>query len=87
PGSSSTGRSAASSSPRPSSRTWPWNCTRASREQFDRPIGGFQLTQAKLADMAVELHKGILLAHHLGRAVPGRSLSPGRQLGRGEVTG
>ncbi|MFE7129034.1 acyl-CoA dehydrogenase family protein [Streptomyces sp. NPDC057617] len=38
-----------------------------SREQFGRPIGGFQLTQAKLADMAVELHKGILLAHHLGR--------------------
>ncbi|MFF3752812.1 acyl-CoA dehydrogenase family protein [Streptomyces sp. NPDC002018] len=38
-----------------------------SREQFGRPIGGFQLTQAKLADMALELHKGILLAHHLGR--------------------
>ncbi|MFE9889921.1 acyl-CoA dehydrogenase family protein [Streptomyces scopuliridis] len=39
------------------------------REQFGRPIGGFQLTQAKLADMALELHKGILLAHHLGRRV------------------
>ncbi|MGW4236901.1 acyl-CoA dehydrogenase family protein [Streptomyces sp. NPDC004749] len=37
------------------------------REQFGRPIGGFQLTQAKLADMALELHKGILLALHLGR--------------------
>jgi glutaryl-CoA dehydrogenase len=37
------------------------------REQFGRPIGGFQLTQAKLADMAVELHKGFLLALHLGR--------------------
>lgn len=37
------------------------------REQFGKPIGGFQLTQAKLADMALELHKGILLAHHLGR--------------------
>jgi glutaryl-CoA dehydrogenase len=37
------------------------------REQFGRPIGGFQLTQAKLADMALELHKGVLLAHHLGR--------------------
>ncbi|MFE9249193.1 acyl-CoA dehydrogenase family protein [Streptomyces sp. NPDC007088] len=36
------------------------------REQFGRPIAAFQLTQAKLADMAVELHKGILLAHHLG---------------------
>jgi len=38
-----------------------------SREQFGRPIGGFQLTQAKLADMALELQKGYLLALHLGR--------------------
>lgn len=37
------------------------------RTQFGRPIGGFQLTQAKLADMAVELHKGQLLSLHLGR--------------------
>jgi glutaryl-CoA dehydrogenase len=37
------------------------------REQFGRPIAGFQLTQAKLADMAVELQKGYLLALHLGR--------------------
>ena len=37
------------------------------RTQFDRPIGGFQLTQAKLVDMAVELHKGQLLSLHLGR--------------------
>jgi glutaryl-CoA dehydrogenase len=37
------------------------------REQFGRPIGGFQLTQAKLADMTLELHKGFLLALHLGR--------------------
>ncbi len=37
------------------------------RVQFDRPIGGFQLTQRKLVDMAVELHKGLLLALHLGR--------------------
>ncbi|MDK0518660.1 acyl-CoA dehydrogenase family protein [Streptomyces sp. ML-6] len=46
------------------------------REQFDRPIGGFQLTQAKLADMAVELHKGILLAHHLGRRMDAGRLRP-----------
>ena len=39
----------------------------AGREQFGRPIAGFQLTQAKLADMAVELQKGFLLALHLGR--------------------
>jgi glutaryl-CoA dehydrogenase len=38
-----------------------------SRVQFGRPIGGFQLTQAKLADMCLELHKGMLLALHLGR--------------------
>ena len=37
------------------------------REQFDKPIAGFQLTQKKLADMAVELGKGTLLALHLGR--------------------
>ncbi|MER7046212.1 acyl-CoA dehydrogenase family protein [Streptomyces jumonjinensis] len=46
------------------------------REQFGRPIGGFQLTQAKLADMAVELHKGILLAHHLGRRMEAGGLRP-----------
>jgi glutaryl-CoA dehydrogenase len=37
------------------------------REQFGRPLAGFQLTQAKLADMALELQKGFLLALHLGR--------------------
>ncbi len=38
-----------------------------SREQFDRPIAGFQLTQEKLANMSVELVKGYLLAMHIGR--------------------
>ncbi|HEY2958720.1 MAG TPA: acyl-CoA dehydrogenase family protein [Actinomycetota bacterium] len=38
-----------------------------SRVQFDRPIAAFQLTQAKLVDMLLELHKGLLLALHLGR--------------------
>ncbi|OCB16158.1 acyl-CoA dehydrogenase [Mycolicibacterium porcinum] len=38
-----------------------------SREQFGRPIGGFQLTQQKLADMTLEYGKGVLLALHLGR--------------------
>ena len=37
------------------------------RTQFDKPIASFQITQAKLADMAVELYKGVLLAIHLGR--------------------
>jgi glutaryl-CoA dehydrogenase len=36
------------------------------RRAFDRPIGGFQLTQAKLADMATTLVQGRLLAHRLG---------------------
>ncbi len=38
-----------------------------SRTQFDRPIGGFQLTQQKLADMTLEYGKAFLLALHLGR--------------------
>ncbi len=37
------------------------------REQFGRPIGGFQLTQQKLVNMMLELSKGQLLALHLGR--------------------
>jgi glutaryl-CoA dehydrogenase len=37
------------------------------RQVFDKPLSAYQLTQAKLADMAVELNKGILLAVHLGR--------------------
>ncbi|MFC9839199.1 acyl-CoA dehydrogenase [Rhodococcus sp. NPDC127530] len=46
------------------------------RSQFGRPIGGFQLTQAKLADMAVELHKGQLLSLHLGRLKDTAGLRP-----------
>jgi len=46
------------------------------REQFGRPIAGFQLTQAKLADMAVELQKGFLLALHLGRLADSVGLRP-----------
>ena len=37
------------------------------RIQFDEPIASYQLTQRKLADMALELGKGMLLALHLGR--------------------
>ncbi len=37
------------------------------RVQWGRPIAGFQLTQEKLTDMALELNKGMLLALHLGR--------------------
>jgi glutaryl-CoA dehydrogenase len=46
------------------------------RVQFDRPIGGFQLTQQKLADMLVELSKGTLLALHLGRLKDEGRLTP-----------
>ena len=46
------------------------------RTQFGRPIAGFQLTQAKLADMALELHKGLLLALHLGRRKDAHGLHP-----------
>ena len=48
----------------------------ASREQFGRPIGGFQLTQAKLAQMCVELSGGMLLALHLGRRKDAGTLRP-----------
>ncbi|MFE4460685.1 acyl-CoA dehydrogenase family protein [Nocardia tengchongensis] len=37
------------------------------REVFDKPLAAYQLTQAKLADMALELGKGELLALQLGR--------------------
>lgn len=47
-----------------------------SRTQFGRPIGGFQLTQAKLADMAVALASGQLLALHLGRAADSGRRTP-----------
>ncbi|TAF68306.1 MAG: acyl-CoA dehydrogenase [Cytophagales bacterium] len=36
------------------------------RIQFDKPIGGFQLTQKKLAEMLTEITKGQLLAWRLG---------------------
>ncbi|MFJ2867891.1 acyl-CoA dehydrogenase family protein [Kitasatospora sp. NPDC087314] len=47
-----------------------------SRVQFDRPISGFQLTQRKLADMAVALGNSALLAVHLGRLKDGGRLRP-----------
>ena len=37
------------------------------RDIFDKPLAAYQITQAKLADMALELGKGMLLALHLGR--------------------
>ncbi|MEH0937854.1 acyl-CoA dehydrogenase family protein [Micromonospora psammae] len=46
------------------------------RTQFGRPLAGFQLTQAKLADMAVEWNKGYLLALQLGRLAEAGKLRP-----------
>jgi glutaryl-CoA dehydrogenase len=34
---------------------------------FDKPISGYQLTQQKLAEMALELNRGLLVALHIGR--------------------
>jgi glutaryl-CoA dehydrogenase len=55
-----------------------------SREQFDRPIGGFQITQAKFADMSLELGKGLLLALHLGRLKDRKGLAP-KQVSLGKL--
>jgi glutaryl-CoA dehydrogenase len=46
------------------------------RSQFGKPIAGFQLTQAKLVDMAVELHKGQLVSYQLGRLKDSVGLRP-----------
>jgi len=55
-----------------------------SREVFNRPIGGYQLTQKKLADMTLELQKGFLLALHLGRLKDAGKLEP-RQISLGKL--
>lgn len=46
------------------------------RTQFDKPIAAFQLTQAKLVDMALEIETGMLLALHLGRMKDAGGLEP-----------
>ena len=38
----------------------------AQRAIFDKPLAAYQATQVKLADMTLELGKGMLLALHLG---------------------
>jgi glutaryl-CoA dehydrogenase len=43
---------------------------------FDKPLARFQLTQAKLADMTLELGKGMLLALHLGARKDAGRLRP-----------
>ncbi|MFJ9576763.1 acyl-CoA dehydrogenase family protein [Streptomyces sp. NPDC101191] len=46
------------------------------RTVFARPLSSYQLTQQKLADMSVELGKGMLLALHLGRLKDAGTLTP-----------
>lgn len=46
------------------------------REQFGRPIGGFQLTQKKLAEMITEITKAQLLAWRLGTLANEGKASP-----------
>ncbi|ORA21595.1 acyl-CoA dehydrogenase family protein [Mycobacterium aquaticum] len=46
------------------------------REVFDRPLSSYQLTQEKLADMTLELGKGMLLALQLGRLKDTSGVTP-----------
>ncbi|GLU61529.1 acyl-CoA dehydrogenase family protein [Paenarthrobacter ureafaciens] len=46
------------------------------RLQFGRPLAGYQLTQQKLVDMALEINKGFLLALQLGRLKEAGKLQP-----------
>ena len=46
------------------------------REQFGKPIAGFQLTQRKLADMVVEVNRAGLLALHVGKLKDAGTLHP-----------
>ncbi len=46
------------------------------RKQFDQPLAGFQLTQRKLADMVLEIQKGLLVALQIGRLKEAKTLVP-----------
>jgi len=43
---------------------------------FGKPISGYQLTQEKLAEMALEINRGMLVALHLGRMKDDGTLRP-----------
>lgn len=47
-----------------------------SREQFGKPIAGFQLVQRKLVEMMVSVNRSSLVALHLGRLKDTGTLSP-----------
>ncbi|MFF2032067.1 acyl-CoA dehydrogenase family protein [Arthrobacter sp. NPDC058192] len=46
------------------------------RLQFDKPLAGYQLTQEKLVNMALEINKGMLLALQIGRLKEAGELKP-----------
>ncbi len=46
------------------------------RVMFDRPIGGFQIQQVRLAEMLTEITKGQLLSLHLGRCKDRGTFTP-----------
>lgn len=46
------------------------------RVMFDRPIGGFQIQQARLADMLTEIVKAQLVSLHLGRLKDAGTFTP-----------
>jgi|GEM_PF-3464 len=46
------------------------------RTQFGTPLTHFQITQTKLADMAVAINKGYQLANHIGRLKDSTGLRP-----------
>src|ERR1700744_4557673 len=46
------------------------------RTQFDRPIGGFQIQQAKLAKMVLQVNQATMLAMRLGRMKDEGTLRP-----------
>jgi len=55
------------------------------REQFGQKIGGFQLTQRKLAWMLADLQRAQLLALHLGRLKEAGKISP-EQISLGKMS-
>jgi glutaryl-CoA dehydrogenase len=46
------------------------------RVMFDKPIGGFQIQQVRLADMLTEIVKGQLVVLHLGRLKDAGTMTP-----------
>lgn len=46
------------------------------RKIFEKPLAGYQISQVKLADMTLELGKGMLLALHLGGLKDSGRLTP-----------